>query len=141
MSVPESVKPGASSGLFSSLRSFWSVMMTIIHTRLELLTLELEEEATRAVRLIVVILAGLFCVGMAVFFLMFLLIVVFWEHRVLVLGLVFGASALASVILLFVARAMILTRPRFLSHTLTELRRDAESLRPAPSPTIEEIKP
>ena len=141
MSVPESAKPDASSGLFSSLRSFWSVLIAILHTRLELLTLELEEEAARALHLIVVILAGLFCVGMAVFFLMFFLIVVFWEERVLVLGLVFGISALGSVILLFVARAMILSRPKFLSHTLAELRRDAKSLHPSPPPKIEETKP
>ncbi len=131
MSVPGSVDSGASPGLFSSLRSFWSVLVAILYTRLDLLTAELEEEAKRAVQLVVVSLAGLLCAGMAVFFLMFFLVVLFWDHALLVLGIVCSISLLTTAVLFFVARSMILNRPKFLSHTLTELRRDVESLRPA----------
>lgn len=116
--------------LFSSLRSFWGVLIAILCTRLDLLTVELEEEANRAVQLIVVSLAAFLCIGMTIFFFLFFLIVVFWAHAAIVLGMVFTVCVLASVILILVARQMILNRPKFLSQTLTELRRDVEGLRP-----------
>jgi len=141
MAVPESVDSGSSPGLFVSLRSFWGVLVSILYTRLDLLTVELEEEAKRAVQLILVTLAGVICGSLAVFFLMFFLVVLFWEQRVLVLGIVFGLYVLATVICFLVARQMLLSRPKFLSHTLAELRRDAESLRPAPPAKTGETKP
>ncbi|HEY0257283.1 MAG TPA: phage holin family protein [Candidatus Methylacidiphilales bacterium] len=134
MAVPESVESGGTPGtptLFTSLRSFWGVLVAILYTRLDLLTVELEEEAKRAVQLVMVSVATLLCISMAVFFLMFFLIALFWEHRLIVLGIVFGFYVLASVILFFVARSMVLSRPRFLSQTLAELHRDVEGLHPA----------
>jgi len=132
MSVPDSVEPGAPSGLFASLRSFWSVLLAILYTRLDLATAELEEEATRSIQLIIVTLAGMLCLSMAIFFLSLFIIAYYWyTHRLLVLGLVFGVYLIASVILLLISRSMLLNRPKFLSQTLTELRRDVEGLRAA----------
>jgi len=132
MAAPESVESGASTGLFSSLRSFWGVLLTILYTRIDLATIELEEEVTRAVQLVIVTLAGVLCLSMAIFFLSLFVIAYYWyTHRLLVLGIVFGVYLLASVILLLVARYMLLNRPKFLSQTLTELRRDVEGLRTA----------
>jgi uncharacterized membrane protein YqjE len=139
MSVPGKAESGGTPTLFLSLRSFWSVLVAILHTRLDLLTVELEEEAKRAVQLVVVGVTGLLCASMAVFFLMFFLIALFWENRLVVLGLVFGFYVIASLILFFIARSMILSRPKFLSQTLAELQRDVESLRPATK--TEEVKP
>jgi uncharacterized membrane protein YqjE len=140
MSVPESAGSGTSPGLFTSLRSFWAVLVAILYTRLDLLTVELEEEANRAFQLLVVCAAGLFCLGMAIFFLMFFLIVVFWDERVLVIGLITSVSIVGSVTFLLIARHLFLTRPAFLSQTLAELRRDAESLRPRPFEKTEETQ-
>jgi len=143
MPVPESAGSEPNPSLFSSLRSFWSVLVSILYTRLDLLTIELEEEAKRTVHLILVSLAGLLFGCMTVFFLMFLLIASFWDgpYRLLVLGIVFGINVLATLTLVLIARSLILKRPKFLSHTLAELRRDEESLRPLPAVKIEEIKP
>lgn len=129
MSDPENKDSGANPSLFSSLRNFWAVLLAILYTRLDLVTAELEEEATRAVHLLVVSIAALLSIGMAVFFLMFLFVVTFWENRVLVLGIVCGICILASVGLILAARQMVKTRPKFLSHTLAELRRDVEGLK------------
>lgn len=136
MSVPESVESGGSPSLFLSLRSFWSVLIAIIYTRLDLLTIELEEEAKRAVQLVMVSLAALLCASMGMFFLMFLLIASFWNtpYRLLILGIIVGLYALASIVLFFVARSMLLSRPKFLSQTLAELRLDVEGLRPTVKP-------
>lgn len=130
MSVPGSVESGSNPTLFSSLRSFWSVLISIVYTRLDLLTVELEEEAKRAVQLLVVSAAAVLCASMAVFFLMFFLIALFWEHRLIVLGIVFGFYVIASLGLFLAARIMIRKRPKFLSQTLAELRLDVEGLRP-----------
>lgn len=133
MSAPEGSGARTSPGLFDSLRSFWGVILAILYTRFDLLTAELEDEATRAIQLIVVSLASLMCAGMAVFFLMFLLIASFWDtpYRLLILGIVFGIQLLAAAIFFFVARNMVLNRPKFLAQTLIELRRDVDSLRAA----------
>lgn len=131
MSVPESVDPGASTSLFSSLRSFWGVLVAIFYTRLDLATLELEEEAIRAVKLIAAALVSLLCLGTAFFFAMFFLLALFWdtEYRLWVLGSIFGIYFVAGIVLLLIARKMVLSRPKFLSQTLAELRRDVENLR------------
>jgi len=136
MSAPESVDPGASPGLFGSLRAFWAVLIAILYTRLDLVTLELEEEASRAVQLLAVIVAALLCAGITLFFIMFFLVVTFWDQRMMVLGIICSLGIIASVVFALVARQMILTRPKFLSQTLAELKRDVEGLKP-PAKTTE----
>ena len=140
MSVPESTDSGQNPSLFASLRSFWSILIAILYTRLDLATAELEDEASRAVQLLVVSIAALLCTGMAAFFVMFLFVVTFWDNRVLVLSIVCGINIVASVILFLVARNMVLNRPKFLSQTLAELRKDVEGLRPAPAAKKDEVK-
>ena len=67
---------------------------------------------------------------MTLFFIMFFLVVTFWEERVLVLAIVCSLGVIASVVFALFARQMILNRPKFLSQTLTELKRDIEGLKP-----------
>jgi uncharacterized membrane protein YqjE len=139
MSMParDSARSDAPPALFASLRNFCSILVSIAYARLDLVTVELEEQAVHAVQLIVISLAGLLCVGTAIFFLMFLLIALVWDtaYRFLALGGVFVFYVIASLILILVARKMLLNRPKFFEQTLTELRRDVEGLRPAPSDT------
>jgi hypothetical protein len=67
----------------------------------------------------------------------------FWDtvYRLWVLGGIFGIYFVAGVGLLFVARDMILKRPRFLSQTLAELRRDVEGLTRAVASKKDEAQP
>jgi uncharacterized membrane protein YqjE len=132
MPVPENLDPGPSPGLFSNLRSFWGVLVAILYTRLDLAAAELEESGVHALRLIILSLAALLTVVMTFFFLFFFLIVLFWDHRVLVVGLVLAVYVLASAVLCLVVRHMVLDRPGFLAQTLAELRRDVEALHVAP---------
>ncbi len=143
MPAPEGTGSGASPGLFSSLRSFWGVLIAILYTRLDLATAELEDEAIRAIKLIAAGLVSLLCLLTAFFFAMFFLLALFWntEYRLLVLGIIFGIYFVAGIGLLLVARNMVLNRPRFLSQTLAELRRDAEGLRHALAAKKDEAKP
>jgi len=144
MSVPEGTGSGASPSLFASLRSFWSVLVAILYTRLDLVTAELEDAATHGLKLI---LTGLLCALSlfgAFFFAMYFIIAVFWDdyaHRLIAIGTVFGVYFVAGAILFAIARNMILSRPRFLAQTLAELRRDVAGLSKSMAPKTEEPKP
>ena len=129
MSVPESEGSGPNPGLFSSLRSFWSVLLAILYTRLDLATVELEEVGTHIVQVLLVCLAALICIGMTIFFLLFFVVVLSGKYLPEVLGLVCTLCIIASAGLVLAARYLIVNRPRFLSQTLAELRRDVEGLR------------
>ncbi len=130
MSASESKGPVPPPDLFTSLRNFWGVIVAILYTRLDLATLELEEEATRAVNLVVVVLSALMAIGMTIFFILFFIVATFWDdHRLLDLGLVSIFCAIGSLILVRAAHQMVLTRPKFLSQTLGELREVVEGLR------------
>ena len=132
MSVPENTGSDTNPSLFASLRSFWSVLLAVLYTRLDLATVELEDEAVRALKLIVAGLISILALAGAVFFGMFFILALVWDtpYRLLTLGIIFGFYLIVGLILFFVARNMVLTRPKFLSQTLTELRRDVEGLRP-----------
>ena len=130
MSVPEGTSPGASPGLFASLRSFWSVLVAILYTRLDLVTAELEDEAFRALKLITAGLVSVLCLHDGLLFRDVLSRRAFWDtqYRLWVLGIIFGIYFIAGIGLLLVARNMVRNRPKFLSQTIAELRRDVEGL-------------
>jgi uncharacterized membrane protein YqjE len=142
MSAPEGIGSGASPGLFASLRSFWSVLVAILYTRLDLVTSELEDEAIRAIKLIAAGLISLLSLFAAFFWATFLVLAFFWDtHRLRALGVIFLIYFIIGVVLLLIARRMILSRPRFLAQTLAELRRDVEGLRHAVATKKDEAKP
>jgi uncharacterized membrane protein YqjE len=106
------------------------VVVAILYTRLDLVTLELEEEAARAVQLLAIIVAAVLCLGMTIFFLLCFLVVLSGSNLLLVLGIISGACCIGTAVLIIVAKQMITNRPKFLSQTLAELRRDVEGLKP-----------
>ena len=142
MSVPEGTGSGATPGLFSSLRSFWSVLLAILYTRLDLATAELEDEAVRGIKLIVAGLISVLALFAAFFWATFFVLALFWDtHRLLVLGIIFGIYFVIGIVLFLVARNMVLTRPKFLSQTIAELRRDVEGLSRVIATKKDEVKP
>jgi uncharacterized membrane protein YqjE len=142
MAGPEATGSGASPSLFASLRSFWSVLVAILYTRLDLATAELEDEAHRAIKLLIFGLLSVLCLFMAFFFAMFFLIAMAWEtdYQFWVIGGIFGIYFVTGVGLFFAARDMIVNRPRFLSQTLAELRRDVDGLNRAAAAKKDEDK-
>jgi len=130
MSVPEGTGPAAGPSLFVSLRSFWAVLVAILYTRLDLVTTELEDAATQGLKVIVAGLVSLLCLFMAFFFAMFFILALAWDtpYRFWVIGGIFAIYFVAGAGLFFAARDMVLNRPRFLSQTIAELKRDAEGL-------------
>ncbi|MDR2112788.1 MAG: phage holin family protein [Candidatus Accumulibacter sp.] len=77
----------ASDGLLSALGGIAATLLASGRTRLELISNEIEAGKLRAVELLLTALAMSFCFGVAIVLAFILLIVSFWEQRLVVLGL------------------------------------------------------
>ena len=143
MSVPDGTGSGPTPSLFASLRSFWSVVVAILYTRLDLVTAELEDSAIYGLKFLLAALLCILSLFGAFFFAMYFLIAMFWdtEYRLYMIGGIFFVYFGAGAVLFLIARHLIVSRPRFLSQTLTELRRDVEGLQKSMAPKPEETKP
>lgn len=129
--VPEAQDSGQSqrAGLFGSVKTLAATLVAIGHTRLELLSTEIEEERVRLSSLLFWTLAALFCAALGIVLLALLVVVVFWDtHRLLALGalalLFLLGAAVAGRIALVKARA----KPRLFASSLAELSKDREQL-------------
>ncbi|MBI3432925.1 MAG: phage holin family protein [Hydrogenophilales bacterium] len=116
-------------GLFDSLKGLAASLVALIHTRLDLLSTDLEEELARLVSVLLLLFIALFCLGVGVLLLALLIVVAFWEsHRLLALGgltavfLAGGAAAFGW------ARHKLRTKPRLFAASLAELSKDRQHL-------------
>jgi uncharacterized membrane protein YqjE len=105
--------------LFNSMRSFVGVLLATLCTRYDLAALEVEEQAHYGVQLVL----------SALFFLAMLILVIFWDERVLVLSIILGVYVLGAVVFGFIVSGLLVHRPKFLEQTLLELRKDVDGLR------------
>jgi uncharacterized membrane protein YqjE len=130
---------GASPSLFTSIRTFWRVIVAILYTRLDLLTTELGEEAFRIMYLVVAGIVGVMALHGAFFFALIWILAAVWDtqYRLWVIGGIFLIYFIVALVCLIVARNMIKSRPRFLGQTLAELRRDVEGLQATVAKTKE----
>jgi uncharacterized membrane protein YqjE len=117
-------------GFFDSLRSLGDGLLTSLRDRVELFSLELEEERTRLLRSFVWICAAM-CTGvMTLVFGSLTLVYLFWDTaRLAVLGgltIAYGA-ALAAVIVY--VRRTIARQPRPFAATLAEIDADRACMR------------
>lgn len=115
--------------MFDSLKGLAASLIAIVHTRLDLLSTELEEERARLASVLVMLFVALFCIGIGVVLLVFLIVAAFWEsHRLLALAgltvffLVGGATAIGF------ARHRLRTKPKLFAASLAELSKDREHL-------------
>ena len=124
--VPEG---GPQVGLFDSLKALLVTLVGIAHTRVELISTEVEEQFARLVSLLVWGLVAMFFAFTGVILSAIALIVLFWEsNRVLAAaGLAMAFVLLAVIAVLgFVARAK--ARPRLFKTSLDELAKDRSQL-------------
>jgi uncharacterized membrane protein YqjE len=130
-SSAESAAPshGPIGSLLRSLRKLLATAIAIGHTRLELLSTELQREIHEAAEILLWASVALFAAGISLFLLAILVVFVFWDtHRVLAaiaVTVVFLAIAATAGLVL---RHKIRNRPRLLGGTLTELEKDRASL-------------
>ncbi|MDR3394039.1 MAG: phage holin family protein [Parasulfuritortus sp.] len=120
-------------GLLASLSVLAGTLTGIIHTRLDLLSSDLEEDREHWLSLLVLALVALFFMGVGVVLAVILLVVAFWDtYRLLALGtlaaLFLGSGLAAWLIAVRRARA----KPRLFEATLSELRKDRQQLTSRP---------
>jgi uncharacterized membrane protein YqjE len=120
---------GPVSGLFRSLASLLATVVGIAHTRMELLTTELQEEVHRVGEILVWTLIALLAAGIGLFLAALVVIFLFWDtHRLLAS---IAVTAVFFVIALVAAGAMsskVRNKPKMLDGTLAELAKDRELL-------------
>lgn len=111
-------------------RRLGGTLVAMLHTRLDLASVELQEEAQRWLGYLVWALLSLFLFGVAIAMVALFVVVLFWDsYRLEAIGglaLLFGAAA--AVIGLKV-KASIAGKPRLMADTVAELRKDAIMLR------------
>ena len=122
-------KAGAARGLAVSLARLGRVFMKTLHTRVELLTLELARERTQLVHMLTFAIAALFFLTLAAFTATVFVIVLFWEsHRVLAAGVLTLAYAGIAAALAVAARRALSQAARPLAASLEQLRKDRDQL-------------
>lgn len=121
--------PGERKGLFESLTAFAATLVAVVRTRLDLLSLDLEEERAHLSAQLVLALTALFCLGVGVVLTTILLVVVFWDtHRLLVLGTLAGLFLAAGAAAWGYAVHKARTKPRPFAASLAELSKDRQRL-------------
>lgn len=120
---------GESRGLLESLTVLAATLVAIAHTRLELLSSDLEEAREHLFLQQVLVLAALFFLGVGVVLAAILLVAAFWDtHRLLVLGSLAGFFLAAGAAVWLYAMHKARTRPRVFSASLSELFKDRQQL-------------
>lgn len=120
----------AGHGLFASLRRLLTTLIELVHSRLDLVGIELQLEVQRATSLLLWAFAAIVCGIVALVLLAVTVLIAFWEtHRLLAAGCVTAAFALASLGMLLLVRHRLRTRPRLFGATLDELQHDVAALR------------
>jgi uncharacterized membrane protein YqjE len=106
-----------------------ATLLELGSTRLELVSVEIQEQIEYAASLLLWGIAAIFFASLTVLLLALTIVIACWEqHRLLAACLVTAAFALIAISAALVVRQRLQQRPRFLSATSGELRRDAEAL-------------
>lgn len=116
-------------GLFESLAALATTLVAVLHTRLELLSNDLEEDREHLFSLIIFALVALFCLVVCVVLATILLVTVFWDtHRFLVLGLSTGFFLIAGLGAFWFTMHKASTKPAVFTGSLSELLKDKQQL-------------
>jgi uncharacterized membrane protein YqjE len=121
--------------IVDSLARLAATVLETLHTRLELISVEVEEEMARYSSYLLWSVVALFCAGIAILLAILLVVVLFWDsHREAVLLSLIGVFAGLALYLGWWLRESLRHKPRLLSYSLEELKRDTATLRSPPAP-------
>ena len=116
-------------GLLEALGDLAATLVAMAHTRLDLLSTDLEEDRDHLLSLTVRSLLAVFFLGIGVVLSALLVVVVFWDtHRILVLGLLAAAFLGLGFTAAQQARRLARTKPRLFASSLSELFKDRQQL-------------
>jgi uncharacterized membrane protein YqjE len=121
--------PGGSKGLLESLTVLVATLVAIAHTRLDLLSTDLEVDREYFLSLLVLTLVALFCLGVGVVLVTILLVAVFWDtYRLVALASLAGFFLAVGIGTWAFAMHKAKTRPRLFAGSLSELYKDRQQL-------------
>ena len=117
-------------GLFGSVKNLAASLVSHLHTRLELFTIEFAEEKLRLTSLLFGAILALFFIFMAIVLAALFVIAAYWDtpyrlHAVAILAVLFlaGAGITGGMV-----RAKLKSRPRLFEASLAELYKDRQQL-------------
>jgi uncharacterized membrane protein YqjE len=117
------------SGLFASVKTLLGTLLGMVHTRLELLVNELEEEKLRLGKMLLYGLLALFFFGLGILLLSVLVIALFWDtHRLAAITVVAAVHLGIAFLLLQCVRELAGRKHKLFAATLAELGKDRAAL-------------
>jgi len=113
--------------LTDNINRVLSTLASMLHTRLELMSVEFEEELLRFSSYFIFALIALFCAGVAIALGIILVLALFWDdHRIAALLCLIGLFGAISIFIAAWLRKQFLNKPRLLEQTMAELKKDVE---------------
>lgn len=107
-----------------------SSLLAIFQTRIELFTVELQEEVQRLLSYFILAIIALFCIAITFALGIFLVIVLFWDsYRILVICGLMVIFALAALFIFLGIRNSFRNKPKMLAHTRNEIEKDLMRLK------------
>lgn len=114
-----------------SIRSFLASWVSIIKTRVEIISLEIEEQREWMEQLMLLAVGAAFCVSMGLILFTLFVVVLFWDsHPLAVLGAFTILYLGAGLVLWLMLREKVRNKPRIFSTTAMELGKDYSALQP-----------
>lgn len=119
----------AAEGLLSSLKNLTISLIAIVHTRLELISADLEEGRERFISLLALAFISLFSLCFGAVLLTILVVVVFWDtHRLLVMGSLTTLFIVVGAVIGAVVIRRLKRMPRMFEASLAELIKDHQDM-------------
>ncbi len=119
------------SRLSASVRGLAATLIELAQVRLELLSVEAQEEVLRVAGLLAYGAIALVCLALGLGFLAILITVALWDtHRLLALAVFTVLFLLAGLLAAWRARERVQRGSRLFSASIEELRQDREALKP-----------
>jgi uncharacterized membrane protein YqjE len=122
---------GQSAGLFTALKNVSATLLATGRTRFELLSNEFEEEKLRAIRLLLVAEAMVFCLGIGILLVVALLTTLFWDNRIAIIGGFAGLFLLLGFVFFKTLMNATQRQEKPFASSLAELEEDLRQLKSA----------
>lgn len=117
-----------STGVLGSLKGWVATLVEVAHTRLEILSTEVEEEKLRIGQMLLLGVAALFFLGLGIVFAAVFATVLFWEHRLLMLGALALLFLVAGGVAAYLLQGKAREKSRLFADSLGELAKDRNRL-------------
>lgn len=120
----------SNSGLFSSVGRLLSNSVDLLLNRLNILSADVGISFQRLLSILSIFLFGVFFLCMAIFLVVILLVVIFWDtHKVLVISSLLGVFVIFGLALFALAINKLKGMPHFFEATISELKTDQQRFR------------